>query len=96
MSISISDLISAAETIRTNNLPNSNTPELVGSTMKGILSLLQASNTSQYDVMKTVSPNGLYIVDKNGYVKCQVTGDGPSGFSNTSPDLNYDVTEIID
>lgn len=41
MSIAISDVIASAETIRTNNLPDSNTPELVGSTIKGILSLLQ-------------------------------------------------------
>lgn len=41
MSIVISDLIASAETIRTNNLPDSNTPELVGSTMKNALLLLQ-------------------------------------------------------
>jgi hypothetical protein len=41
MSIAISDLIASAETIRTNNLPDSNTPELVGSTMKNALLLLQ-------------------------------------------------------
>ena len=41
MSIAISDLIASAETIRTNNLPNSNTPELVGANIKNALLLLQ-------------------------------------------------------
>jgi hypothetical protein len=102
MSIAISDLIASAETIRTNNLPDSNTPELVGSTIKGALLLLQGqqtiSNNPQYDNIKIVDANGLYIVDEKGYIKCQVTSDGPSGFYNStisSTDLDYDITETI-